>query len=42
LDITVPDGIAALVQLPGTDGQELGSGQHHLSTSDSSVPSATK
>jgi len=35
LDITVPDGIAALVQLPGAGGQELGSGQHHLSASDS-------
>jgi alpha-L-rhamnosidase len=34
LDVAVPDGVAALVQLPGTDGQELGSGQHHLSTSD--------
>jgi len=42
LDIRVPDGIAALVQLPGAGGQELGSGQHHLSTSDHSVPSATR
>ena len=37
LDVAVPDGVAALVQLPGTDGQELGSGQHHLSTSDRST-----
>ena len=41
LDITVPDGVAALVQLPGTEGQELGSGQHHLSISDQSIPSVT-
>jgi alpha-L-rhamnosidase len=41
LDITVPDGVAAVVQLPDTDRQELGSGQHHLSASDRSIPSAT-
>ena len=37
LDIVVPDGVAAMVQLPGTDMQELGSGQHHLSTPDLSA-----
>ena len=42
LDITVPDGVVAVVQFPGTEGQELGSGQHHLSTSDRSIPSATR
>ena len=29
LDIAVPDGVTALVQLPGSQEQELGSGQHH-------------
>jgi alpha-L-rhamnosidase len=32
LDITVPDGVTALVQLPDTPAQEFGSGQHHLSS----------
>jgi alpha-L-rhamnosidase len=32
LDVAIPDGVAALVQLPGTHVQELGSGQHHLSS----------
>jgi alpha-L-rhamnosidase len=32
LDVAIPDGVAALVQLPGTHAQELGSGQHHLSS----------
>ena len=30
LDITVPDGVAASVKLPGADEQELGSGKHIL------------
>ena len=33
LDIAVPDGVTAVVQLPGTQEQELSSGQHRLSTS---------
>ena len=33
LDVAVPDGVTALVQLPGTPAQELGSGQHHVSSS---------
>ena len=32
LDIAVPEGVTALVQLPGTQEQEFGSGQHHLSS----------
>ena len=32
LDVAIPDGVVALVQLPGTHVQELGSGQHHLSS----------
>ena len=32
LDVAIPDGVAALVQLSGTHVQELGSGQHHLSS----------
>jgi alpha-L-rhamnosidase len=32
LDITVPQGVTALVQLPGTQGQEFRSGQHRLSS----------
>ena len=31
-DIAVPDGVAALVQLPGSDVQEFGSGRHHISS----------
>ena len=41
LDVAVPDGVTALVQLPGTEAQELGSGQHHLSISDRSIPRVT-
>jgi alpha-L-rhamnosidase len=33
LDAAVPEGVTALVQLPGTPAQELGSGQHHISSS---------
>jgi alpha-L-rhamnosidase len=33
LDVAVPEGVTALVQLPGTPAQELGSGQHHVSSS---------
>jgi alpha-L-rhamnosidase len=33
LDVAVPEGVTALVQLPGTPAQELGSGQHHISSS---------
>ncbi len=33
LDIAVPEGVTALVQLPGMQEQELGGGQHRLSTS---------
>ena len=33
LDVAVPDGVTALVQLPGTPAQELGRGQHHVSSS---------
>ena len=33
LDVAVPDGVAALVQLPGAPAQELGRGQHHVSSS---------
>jgi alpha-L-rhamnosidase len=32
LDVAIPDGVAALVQLSGTHVQQLGSGQHHLSS----------
>jgi alpha-L-rhamnosidase len=32
LDVAVPDGVTALVRLPGLQEQELGSGQHHLSS----------
>jgi alpha-L-rhamnosidase len=32
LDIAVPEGVTALVQLPGSDTAELGSGQHHVSS----------
>jgi alpha-L-rhamnosidase len=34
LDVAVPDGVTASVQLPGSDVHELGGGQHHLSTAD--------
>ena len=37
LDVAVPDGVTALVQLPGTPAQELGSGQHHVSSSTSAT-----
>ena len=33
LDVAVPDGVTALVQLPGTPAQEFGNGQHHVSSS---------
>jgi alpha-L-rhamnosidase len=33
LDVAVPEGVTALVQLPGTPAHELGSGQHHVSSS---------
>ncbi|HEY6686136.1 MAG TPA: family 78 glycoside hydrolase catalytic domain [Propionibacteriaceae bacterium] len=33
LDVAVPEGVTALVQLPGTPARELGSGQHHVSSS---------
>jgi alpha-L-rhamnosidase len=33
LDVAVPEGVTALVQLPGTPAQELGRGQHHVSSS---------
>jgi alpha-L-rhamnosidase len=32
LDIAVPDGVAALVRLPGSDVQEFGSGRHRVSS----------
>jgi alpha-L-rhamnosidase len=32
LNAAVPDGVTALVRLPGLQEQELGSGQHHLSS----------
>jgi hypothetical protein len=32
LDIAVPEGVTALVQLPGSDKAELGSGQHYVSS----------
>ena len=32
LDLAVPEGVTALVRLPGTQEQELGSGQHRLSS----------
>jgi len=32
LDITVPEGVTALLRLPGTQEQELGSGQHNVSS----------
>jgi alpha-L-rhamnosidase len=32
LDVDVPEGVTALVQLPGSQEQELGSGQHRLSS----------
>ena len=32
LDLTVPEGVTALVRLPGSQEQELGSGQHRLSS----------
>jgi alpha-L-rhamnosidase len=31
LDLDVPEGVTALVQLPGSQEQELGSGRHHVS-----------
>jgi alpha-L-rhamnosidase len=37
LDVAVPDGVTALVRLPGSQDQELGSGQHHLSPIDGST-----
>ena len=33
LDVTVPEGVTALVQLPGAQDREVGSGQHRLSSS---------
>jgi alpha-L-rhamnosidase len=33
LDVTVPEGVSALVQLPGMPQREFGSGQHRLSSS---------
>jgi alpha-L-rhamnosidase len=33
LDVAVPEGVTAVVQLPGTRERELGSGQHRLSSS---------
>ena len=32
LDITVPEGVTALLRLPGTQEQEFGSGQHYVSS----------
>ena len=32
VDLAVPEGVTALVRLPGSQEQELGSGQHHLSS----------
>jgi alpha-L-rhamnosidase len=32
LDVTVPDGVVAVVQLPGSEVRELGSGRHRLSS----------
>ena len=32
LDITVPEGVTALLRLPGTQEQEFGSGQHNVSS----------
>jgi alpha-L-rhamnosidase len=32
LEIAIPEGVTALVQLPGTPAQELGSGQHHVAS----------
>ena len=32
LDIAVPDGVAALVRLPGSDVQEFGGGRHRISS----------
>jgi alpha-L-rhamnosidase len=31
LDVTIPDGVKAVVQLPGSEEQELGSGRHQIS-----------
>jgi len=31
LDVTIPDGVTAVVELPSTEAQELGSGQHRIS-----------
>jgi alpha-L-rhamnosidase len=33
LDVGIPEGVAAVVQLPGTEAQELGSGEHRISPS---------
>jgi len=33
LDIAIPDGATAVVELPGAEAQELGSGQHKISSS---------
>jgi len=33
LDVTVPEGVTALVKLPGTPAEEVGGGQHHVSSS---------
>lgn len=33
LDVTVPEGVTALVKLPGTPAEEVGAGQHHVSSS---------
>jgi alpha-L-rhamnosidase len=33
LEVGIPEGVAAVVQLPGTETQELGSGQHRISPS---------
>jgi alpha-L-rhamnosidase len=34
LDVTIPDGVTAQVDLPGSRVQELGGGRHHLSIND--------
>ena len=37
LDVAVPEGVTALVRLPGTPEQELGSGRHSVSSSSPAV-----
>jgi alpha-L-rhamnosidase len=32
LDVDLPEGVSALVRLPGSQAQELGSGRHHLTS----------